>query len=312
MADVSYQQIREQFISLQVELEEKQKVCAQLEQKIEIERAKLGRIEADATEEYEAVLRAELEAGQEQAQALRTRSAALVDQKKMLLAECQRQVEAIKDKEASQAAEKRHLYHQLTEALEEERRVYRRGHEQRLAKFLASRAAEEKESTGRALGPEFSRLRQQHELELADVEAESASEERRLRANAQVRHPTKYQCSIFNVLFAIYSNLQLPLFRAFAVWPAGSLHRLCQPRRFCRRGLTSYYKRKKMHTLIQKPMWPEFGLRLCKRSWRAPSASIARDLGLYKRIWRPTCSAGVPCCLCVWPRTSQVHRWRYK
>jgi hypothetical protein len=43
MSDVSYQRMREQLISLQVDLEEKEKVCQQLQQKIDVERAKLGR-----------------------------------------------------------------------------------------------------------------------------------------------------------------------------------------------------------------------------------------------------------------------------
>jgi len=43
MSDVSYQRTREQLISLQVDLEEKEKVCQQLQQKIDVERAKLGR-----------------------------------------------------------------------------------------------------------------------------------------------------------------------------------------------------------------------------------------------------------------------------
>lgn len=47
----SYQRIREQLVSLQVDLDDKEKVCAALEQRIEVERAKLARIEGDTTEE---------------------------------------------------------------------------------------------------------------------------------------------------------------------------------------------------------------------------------------------------------------------
>ena len=60
----SYQSVREQLISLQVDLDDKKKVCAVLEQKIGVERSKLGRIEADATQEYEAILEAEFQNGQ--------------------------------------------------------------------------------------------------------------------------------------------------------------------------------------------------------------------------------------------------------
>ena len=47
----SYQNVREQLISLQVDLDDREKLCGVLEQKIEVERAKLGRIEADATKQ---------------------------------------------------------------------------------------------------------------------------------------------------------------------------------------------------------------------------------------------------------------------
>jgi len=187
MSDVSYQRMRETLISLQVDLDDKEKVCEQLQQKIDIERVKLGRIEADATAEYEHILQTELQAGQLEAQRLRDRLEKLMSAKKALAIECQQKVESVKDKDSDQAAERRNVYRKLTEDLEEERRAFRRGHQQRLSKFLNARALEEKESTNRALGPEFARLRQQHELELSEVEAEAVQQERRLRAEAQQR-----------------------------------------------------------------------------------------------------------------------------
>lgn len=88
--------MREQLISLQVDLEDKEKVCEQLQQKVEVERVKLGRIEADATSEYERILQTELQAGQLEAQRLRGHLDKLMQSKKALAAECQLQVEAVK------------------------------------------------------------------------------------------------------------------------------------------------------------------------------------------------------------------------
>jgi hypothetical protein len=49
-SSASYQRIREQLVALQVDVEDKEKVCLALRQRIEVERAKLARIEVDATQ----------------------------------------------------------------------------------------------------------------------------------------------------------------------------------------------------------------------------------------------------------------------
>ncbi len=49
-SSASYQRIREQLVALQVDVEDKDKVCQALRQRIDVERAKLARIEADATQ----------------------------------------------------------------------------------------------------------------------------------------------------------------------------------------------------------------------------------------------------------------------
>jgi hypothetical protein len=49
-SSASYQRIREQLVALQVDVEDKDKVCQALRQRIEVERAKLARIEVDATQ----------------------------------------------------------------------------------------------------------------------------------------------------------------------------------------------------------------------------------------------------------------------
>jgi hypothetical protein len=52
----NYQSIREQLVSLQVDLDDKQKICQVLDQKVKQERAKLGRVEEETNEEYQQVL----------------------------------------------------------------------------------------------------------------------------------------------------------------------------------------------------------------------------------------------------------------
>jgi hypothetical protein len=56
MANISYQQIREQLINLNVDLEDKSKICKILEQKSKDERDALGTIEAEFEEKYQAII----------------------------------------------------------------------------------------------------------------------------------------------------------------------------------------------------------------------------------------------------------------
>ncbi len=182
---MSYQSIREQLISLQVDADDKEKLCGILEQKIDIERAKLGRIESDATEQYECVLESELEDGQKEIEKLRNLSALFMSKKKDLVKVCQHLVDSIKENEKDLSAECRKLHREATESLDADRKSYRLGHGQRLAKYLASKSMEEKDATARALQPEFARLRQMHEHEMAEVEAKAKNDERRLREEYQ-------------------------------------------------------------------------------------------------------------------------------
>jgi signal recognition particle GTPase len=56
MANISYQQIREQLINLNVDLEDKSKICKILEQKTKDERNQLSTIEAAFEEKYQAII----------------------------------------------------------------------------------------------------------------------------------------------------------------------------------------------------------------------------------------------------------------
>jgi len=77
MANSSYQNIREQFIALQVDLDDKNKICNVLEHKIQVERSLLSRIESDAAEEYQAILESDLQTNQFEMERLRESSNAV-------------------------------------------------------------------------------------------------------------------------------------------------------------------------------------------------------------------------------------------
>ncbi len=77
MANSSYQNIREQFIALQVDLDDKNKICSVLEHKIQVERSLLSRIESDAATEYQAILESELQTNQFEMERLRESSNAV-------------------------------------------------------------------------------------------------------------------------------------------------------------------------------------------------------------------------------------------
>lgn len=52
----SYKSIRDQLISLSVDIEDKAKICSLLERKIENERSLLGKVEGSINEEYDSIL----------------------------------------------------------------------------------------------------------------------------------------------------------------------------------------------------------------------------------------------------------------
>ncbi len=52
----TYRSIRDQLISLSVDIEDKTKICALLERKIDHERSLLAKVEGSVNEEYDAIL----------------------------------------------------------------------------------------------------------------------------------------------------------------------------------------------------------------------------------------------------------------
>ena len=186
-AAATYQGIREQLIALQVDVDDKGKVCEVLEQKVRAERSLLGRIEGDVTEEYQSTIEREMREHQTEMDRLRVLSSRHMHEKKELMEACKVQLEAVKDDEATVQEQAKRLNREADETLELERKSYRANHEERLQKFLASKAVEQKEQTGKALQPEFARLQLMHERELSDVETNALAEERRLRETMQAR-----------------------------------------------------------------------------------------------------------------------------
>lgn len=183
----SYQSVREQLIALQVDLDDKTKILDVLEHKVQAERALLGRVEADFAEEYQATIDSEVRTHQAEMERLRDLLGGLISEKKDLMEVCKTHMEAIKTEEARVLEQSKLRTRETEESLETERRVYRSCHEERLQKYLASKAGEERETTGRALQPELARLQLMHERELSDVETNAKTEERRMREAMQAR-----------------------------------------------------------------------------------------------------------------------------
>lgn len=182
-----YQHIREQLVGLNVDLDDKKKICAHLEDKIVGERAKLSRVEAELNARYEDALENEFGGRQKEMARLRGLSDQLVNDKKEYVKLCQVLVETITQEEGDIAAEGRRLNREALEALDLDKKSFRASHPERLQKFLASKAESEKEKTGKALQPEFSRLQQMHEREMAEAEEHAKSEERKMRGEFQNR-----------------------------------------------------------------------------------------------------------------------------
>lgn len=183
----TYQGIREQLIALQVDVDDKSKVCEVLEQKVRVERSLLSRVEGELTEDYQATLEKEMRDHQMEMERLRTLSSRFMQEKRELMETCKIQLDAVKDDDASVQELARRLNREADESLELERKAYRASHEERLQKFLASKASDHRELTGKALQPEFARLQLMHERELSDVETNAKAEERRLREMMQSR-----------------------------------------------------------------------------------------------------------------------------
>lgn len=185
MSGRGYQNLRETLVALEVDLDDKKKICAHLERKIAQERSKLSTVEADLSADYEELMDSEVSGTQRELEQLRSVSSSLVNEKKEFVKLCQVLVDSIREEERDIAAEGRRLNREALEALDLEKKAFRASHPERLQKFLGSKAQEEKENTEKALQPEFTRLQQMHEREMAEAEHQAKAEERRMREEYQ-------------------------------------------------------------------------------------------------------------------------------
>lgn len=177
---LNYQRIREQLIGLTVELEDKNNICNALGSRIETERLTLSRVEAEANEEYAQVLERTAQAHKDEIDKIMQNSSKLMSEKKELLGVCQDLVDSLKEMEKENAAELKRISAQYEDLVEQDKRRFRAGQEERLEKFLANKASEYKEMTSKALQPEIARLQQMHESEIAQTHANYRNQERRL------------------------------------------------------------------------------------------------------------------------------------
>lgn len=185
MSVIGYQHIREQLVTLNVDLDDKQKICAHLAEKIATERAKLSRVEGELTAGYEEALESDFVDRQKEMSRLKSLTDHLVIDKKECVRICQVLVETIRQAEGDIAADGRHINREALEALDSEKRRFRASHPERLQSFLMSKSDAEKGKTERALQPEFSRLQQMHELEIAEAEEYAKITERKMREEFQ-------------------------------------------------------------------------------------------------------------------------------
>eukprot|EP00598_Pedospumella_elongata_P004836 CAMPEP_0184980290 /NCGR_PEP_ID=MMETSP1098-20130426/10282_1 /TAXON_ID=89044 /ORGANISM="Spumella elongata, Strain CCAP 955/1" /LENGTH=760 /DNA_ID=CAMNT_0027503695 /DNA_START=79 /DNA_END=2361 /DNA_ORIENTATION=+ len=98
-----------------------------------------------------------------------------------LVSRCHELVDAVKEQERELAAEVRSVYKDAEQVIETEKKAFRSGYEDRLQKFLTSKASEYKESTAKALHPEISRLQMLHEQELSSAQLHIQSQERAIQ-----------------------------------------------------------------------------------------------------------------------------------
>lgn len=183
----SYQNVREQLIALSVDLEDRYRVLKSLQGRIDKERVMLNRVEADLAEEYDVIIEMETNSYKENTDKILKQSNILMNEKKQLLESCQMLLDQLKENEHSLAEQSRSIQHDVDQLIEQDRKIFKAGAEERLEKFLALKSLEYKEATSKALQPEINRLQHAHEREMAQVIAHYQQEERRVKEANAVR-----------------------------------------------------------------------------------------------------------------------------
>ncbi|KAJ1432645.1 hypothetical protein B484DRAFT_26164 [Ochromonadaceae sp. CCMP2298] len=176
----SYRSIRDQLVTLSVDIDDKDKGCAMLQRKIEGERLTLAGVEAQLVARYQRVMEEELEQHKSSAARFTADSRTLMESKADLVARCTELVEAVREGDREHSVAARILHRDAEAQTEADRKLFRAGYEERLHKFLATKVAEYKDSTARALQPEIGRLQVAHEAELAEAQGQLKQRERLL------------------------------------------------------------------------------------------------------------------------------------
>mmetsp|Transcript_26198 Transcript_26198/g.37494 ORF Transcript_26198/g.37494 Transcript_26198/m.37494 type:complete len:638 (+) Transcript_26198:1491-3404(+) len=178
--------IQEQLILIQMDIEDRGKVCSLLQSKIDQQRIELESIERDMREHYQHTIEVELLEHKSNSDRFVEFSNQLMAEKEELLTTCKDLIESIQDKDKLLASEIRGIYHQAEQEIATLRNSFKIGYEERLSKFLSEKTAEYKEQISKALQPEMKRLSLLHENDVADVDLQGSAAEREAR-NASAR-----------------------------------------------------------------------------------------------------------------------------
>jgi len=177
----SYHNVREQLIALTVDVEDRYSVLKRLKSLVDNERIMLNNVESNYRDEYDIIIDNEINNHKENTDKIIQQSNGLMNEKKRLLESCQYLLDQLKDNENNLSEQSRSIQHDIDQVIEQDRKIFKAGTEDRLEKFLTLKSLEYKESTSKALQPEISRLQHAHERELSDIINHYREEERRAK-----------------------------------------------------------------------------------------------------------------------------------
>lgn len=184
---VSYHSIREQMVSLSVELEDRSRICQVLEEKIKSERSKLSRVESVVEGEFMSKIKSLREENRHELSDMKKQTEHVMGQKKSRIEKCRALVEQVKLQDKSAAEARKSIIDRVNAQLADEKNAFRLGQEERRRKMLEERRHQFKESTARAMAPEFKRIEQNSERELMELEKEFFDREKETRSRMQQR-----------------------------------------------------------------------------------------------------------------------------
>jgi hypothetical protein len=178
---MSYQALREKIITLNIEVEDRQKLCDALTSKIEDERKSIVSIEKNIEIEFQHLIEIESESWKEENCKILKTIEEHIEEKKKIIQQCKDLVDNIKIIDEETEANLRKLMSQSDEILENEKSNFKRGQEERLRKYISAKVVENKSSTELALAPEFARIKHQNDSNLNDLELKYTIDERKLK-----------------------------------------------------------------------------------------------------------------------------------